>query len=1059
MPGGGQELQEVPADQAQVQAQVLPTPVLQNIPFPPKLKLEGNLAANWKRYRRVWDNYEIASDLIKQPKAKRTATLLTCIGPDALEIVDGLPFDTEDERTDIDAVLDKLETFCIGETNETYERYVFNRRDQEPTESVDTYIAALRALAKTCNYGPLEDDLIRDRIVVGIRDNSLRQRLLRDPKLTLQSCINTCRTSESSSLKVKEMNREELHAVRVTQPSSSRNKPQQSWKQNEQKGHPHPQCKFCNRNHPRKKEDCPAWGKSCNICHRRNHFALMCPMKQDKHTVNYLEDSSDEEYLLTLEVKEQVVSSEAQEVLTVDEDKPDYPNKLFATMEVNAHKILFQLDCGATVNVLSVKDYQRVHNDPEMKELDSSNATLLMYNRAESPPVGKRTLEVTNRKTNTTYTIEFQIVEDDSRPILGARAIQRMQLITVNNHNIMTVENSSHMLTMLEIESKFSDVFAGDGKLEGQVHLALNGEATPVQLPARKPPVALKEKFKEELQRLVEKEIIAPVTEPTDWISASLVLLKRNGKLRLCIDPKPLNKALKRNHYPLPVIDDLLPDLSKARYFTVADVKNGFWHVCLDEESSKLTTFATPWGRYRWLRMPFGIAPAPEEFQRRLNEALEGLDGTKAIFDDILVYGVGDTDEEALADHDKKLANLLQRCREKQIKLNKDKLQLRLREVPYVGHLMTASGLKPDPSKIAAIAEMPPPTDKQGVLRLLGMANYLQRFAPHLSQVTAPIRSLLKEDTQFLWDEQVQGKSFAELKQILATAPVLQYFDPNKETVLQCDASQYGLGASITQNDHPVSYASRSLTETEERYAQIEKELLAIVFGAERFENYLYGRRVVVETDHKPLESIFKKSLVTAPKRLQRMLMRLQKFDLEVRYKKGTTMYLADTLSRAFVAQTPKEQRPMEAVFQSEMEKELEEIHAIDYVSITDTGLIKLKQAMEADHVMATLKATIETGWPETRKEVPPEIKDFFNFRDELTIQDAIVFKGDRLVIPQSLRSEIKEKIHSSHQGIQGCLRRARQAVYWPNMNKEVEEYIIKCEACTSTKQSSQENR
>ena len=156
-----------------------------------------------------------------------------------------------------------------------------------------------------------------------------------------------------------------------------------------------------------------------------------------------------------------------------------------------------------------MKDYQRVYNDPEMKELNSSNATLPTYSKAESHPEGKRTLEVTNRRTDTTYTIEFQIVEENSRPILGDRAIQRMQLITVNNHNIITVENSSHMLTMLEIESKFSDVFAGDGRLEGQVHLAVNSEATPVQLLARKPPVALKEKFKEELQRLVEKEIIA----------------------------------------------------------------------------------------------------------------------------------------------------------------------------------------------------------------------------------------------------------------------------------------------------------------------------------------------------------------------------------------------------------------------------------------------------------------------------------------------------------------------------------------------------------------------
>ena len=163
----------------------------------------------------------------------------------------------------------------------------------------------------------------------------------------------------------------------------------------------------------------------------------------------------------------------------------------------------------------------------------------------------------------------------------------------------------------------------------GKLHLQVDHCVRPVQLPARKPPVALKEKYQEALKRLAERGIIAKVSEPTDWISSPVVVMKPNGKIRLCLEPRPLNKPLKRNHYPMPVIDDLLPDLCKSRFFSVVDVKNGFWHVQLDDESSKLTTFATPWGHFQWLRMLFDIAPAPQEFQRRLNEALEGLDGVK----------------------------------------------------------------------------------------------------------------------------------------------------------------------------------------------------------------------------------------------------------------------------------------------------------------------------------------------------------------------------------------------------------------------------------------------
>ena len=236
------------------------------------------------------------------------------------------------------------------------------------------------------------------------------------------------------------------------------------------------------------------------------------------------------------------------------------------------------------------------------------------------------------------------------------------------------------------------------------------------------------------------------------------------------------------------------------------------------------------------------------------------------------------------------------------MKLNRGKLQLRLKEVAYMGHVLSADGLQPDPGKVKAIREMPTPTDKQSIQRLLGMTNYLQKFAPRLSVVTTPLRELTKNDNEFLWDEQVHGAALEETKKILSTTPVLKYFDPGAMPTLHFDASMHGLGACLMQDGHPVAYASRSLTATEVQYAQIEKELLVIVFGMEKFETYLYGRKVLVESDHKPLEAIFKKSLLNAPKRLQRMLLRLQRYEFEVSYKKGTSLLMADPLSRAYLS-------------------------------------------------------------------------------------------------------------------------------------------------------------
>ena len=221
----------------------------------------------------------------------------------------------------------------------------------------------------------------------------------------------------------------------------------------------------------------------------------------------------------------------------------------------------------------------------------------------------------------------------------------------------------------------------------------------------------MKDRLKAELQRLERLEIIQKEEAPTDWISSLVVVKKQNGKLRVCIDPQPLNKALKRSQYQMPILDDILPELSKAKIFSVLDVKNGYWHVRLDEPSSKLTTFNTPYGRYRWNRLPFGITPAPEIFQRALDNAIHGLAGIYTIADDILVVGSGTTHDEARKDHDENLLRLLQRCRNQGIKLNKDKCYIATQKVAYMGHVLTSQGIKPDDDKIEAIVKMPPPQD------------------------------------------------------------------------------------------------------------------------------------------------------------------------------------------------------------------------------------------------------------------------------------------------------------------------------------------------------------
>ena len=354
------------------------------------------------------------------------------------------------------------------------------------------------------------------------------------------------------------------------------------------------------------------------------------------------------------------------------------------------------------------------------------------------------------------------------------------------------------------------------------------------------------DQLKGELDDMVKKVILSSVEKPTEWVSQFVVCRKKSGKLRVCIDLKPLNKALKREHYHLQVLDDVLPYLNKAKVFTKLDLVSAFWHIQLDEESSFLTTFNTPFGRYRWLRLPFGIKVSSEIFQKHLNQVLECLVGVVCIANDIVVYGCGETMEEAQRDHDDNLTNLSKRCREKNAKLSYEKSMFNRSEIPFVGHLITNEGLKPDPAKIDAVAKMTKPTDVKSIQRFIGFVTYLSRFLPDLSNRLEPLRQLVK--TNQVWN-QTHDEIFEDVKRLVTTSPVLAYYNP-EDLVIQCDSSGTGVGAALIQNDQPIAYASRALADTETRYAPIEKEMLAVVYSLERFHQYTYGRHTVVYSNH-----------------------------------------------------------------------------------------------------------------------------------------------------------------------------------------------------------------
>ena len=401
---------------------------------------------------------------------------------------------------------------------------------------------------------------------------------------------------------------------------------------------------------------------------------------------------------------------------------------------------------------------------------------------------------------------------------------------------------------------EYTDVFEGLVCLAGSYRIEIDPTVKPVVHPPRRVPCALREDVKDELTRMVWDGIIAPVTEPTRWVSSTIAVRKKNNKLRICLDPRDLNKAIQRSHYRLPTREDVATRLNKAKEFSMLDAKSGFWQVKLDEDSSYLTTFNMPFCRCLWLRMPFGINSAPEEWQRRVHEPAEGLDGIGFVADDFLCLGFGATVEEATRDHNANTRALLERARACHLVLNPDKVELRSKSVPCIGHILTDEGLKVDESNVEAIMKMPAPTDIAALKRIIGMVGYLAKLLPHLSEVCEPLRQLDRKDVEWCLLEQHQD-ALTKIRELITAAPMLACYDVKREVTVQCDASQSGLGAVLLQEGRQVCYASRALTTTEENYAQVEKELLAIVFSCEKFDQYVFRRHTTVQSDQKLLEN------------------------------------------------------------------------------------------------------------------------------------------------------------------------------------------------------------
>ncbi|GFV60024.1 transposon Tf2-6 polyprotein [Trichonephila clavipes] len=360
----------------------------------------------------------------------------------------------------------------------------------------------------------------------------------------------------------------------------------------------------------------------------------------------------------------------------------------------------------------------------------------------------------------------------------------------------------------------------------------LKWDEKPVQ--PRKVPLAIYNKAKEELSNMVETGIISKV-EPTEWVS-NMVVIDSPKKLRICLDPRPLNEAIQRSNYPIPTVDALITKLQGV--------------------------------------LPFGLNSAPEEFQKAMDEIYEKDEDINPYFDDIALGS------STVEEHCRLLRRTLLKVRKANLKFNVLKTQLSQTLINYLGHVLSDEGIKPDPKKIRAIEEFATLNCKD-LKRFLGMVTYLAKFTPHLSNLTHNLRQLLKKDSVWIWDTNTE-RDFELVKQAIMKFPCLKYFNGNKAVTVSVDASKNGLGAVLLQDGQPVAYGSVSITQTQQHCAQIEKELMAVIYGLEHFNYYTYGRIVTVQTVHKSILGLSKKAYNTISPRLQRILLRLNKYNIQL---------------------------------------------------------------------------------------------------------------------------------------------------------------------------------
>jgi hypothetical protein len=675
-----------------------------------------------------------------------------------------------------------------------------------------------------------------------------------------------------------------------------------------------------------------------------------------------------------------------------ESEHPEDANLLFAfTDNLRTHAVCIAgnnvnilIDSGASCNIIS----SAVANKLPANCIEACKRTV--------HPFRSKPLTITQRIVTTvsahgkSANAEFLIVPGNDIALLGRKTATDLDLLRIGppaQVNAATDQSPD----VQELLRKYPGIADGIGKLKDyQVKFHIDDSVQPIARRHNRVPFHLRDKVSGEIAKLLNADIIEPVDGPTDWVSRIVTPPKPHdpSQIRVCVDMRDANTAIKRVRHVTPTMDDLINDLNGAKVFSKIDLRCGYHQLELAPESRPITTFATHEGLYRYKRLNFGVNTAAEVFQKAVQSVIAGIPGVRNISDDIIVFG------KSKQDHDTALHAVLSRLHEQGLTVNAEKMALNKSSIEFFGVVFSANGVSPSPAKVKALKNAAQPSNPSEVKSFLGLAQYCARFIHNFSTLSEPLRALTHQGAKWKFGPN-EIESFNKIRNALTDMACNAYFVPRKETQVLVDASPVGLSAILVQDGRQVTFASRSLSSVEQRYSQLEHEALAVTWACEQLNIYLQGNHFKILTDHKPLLGIWKKAEL--PLRLSRWALRLQGYNMTLVYRPGHDNP-ADYMSRH-----PETSAPQYSYTDS-------------YVNfVTQQSLpkaITLKEVQSATSADETFKCVMSMCQSGNWNSKSPDHKidrnlfdGLYQVRDQLTVAHSILLRDTRIVIPTALQA------------------------------------------------------